>query len=208
MIIAIDGRAASGKGTLARRLAAHFGFAHLDTGVLYRAVAAELLWAGKDPHDTAAAAQAAGELSPETLDDPRLRSDEIGQAASVVAAQPMVRAALLDYQRAFATRAPGAILDGRDIGTVVCPNADVKIFVTANLDVRADRRHAELAEHGHSVDRDTVKRDLQARDARDESRTDAPMKKAEDAHLLDTTKLDIEAAFETAVTIIDSVKRL
>jgi len=208
MIIAIDGLAASGKGTLARRLAAHFGFSHLDTGTLYRAVAAQLLQAGEDPHDADAAARAASTISPAKLDDPRLRADETGKAASVVAAHPAVRAALLDYQRAFAKRPPGAVLDGRDIGTVVCPDADVKLYITANLDVRAERRYLELTDQGHRVDRNKVRWDLQARDKQDESRSEAPLKKAEDAHLLDTTKLDIEAAFETAVRIIDSTMRL
>lgn len=208
MIIAIDGPAASGKGTLARRLARHFGFSHLDTGVLYRAVAAELLRAGADLNDPAAAAETARTLDPATLEDPRLRSDQIGQAASIVAAQPAVRAALLDYQRKFAAKPPGTVLDGRDIGTVVCPDADVKFYVTASLEVRAERRYLELAAGGQQVDRQGVKRELRARDGRDEGRADAPLKIAENAHLLDTTNLDIEAAFETAVGIIDGAMRL
>ena len=208
MIIAIDGLAASGKGTLARRLAAHFGFSHLDTGALYRAVAAQLLRTGEDPHDAAAAARAASTISPAKLDDPRLRADEIGKAASVVAAHPAVRAALLDYQRAFAKRPPGAVLDGRDIGTVVCPDADVKLYRHREPGCQGRTPLSRIDGPRPPVDRNRVRRDLQARDARDESRADAPLKKAEDAHLLDTTKLDIEAAFETAVRIIDSTMRL
>ena len=207
MIIAIDGPAASGKGTLARRLAARFGFVHLDTGALYRAVAAALLDAGEDPDDEDAAVAAACSLDPATLDDPRLRSGEVGKAASVVAAMPRVRAALLEFQRDVAATEPGAVLDGRDIGTVVCPGADVKFYVTADLDVRARRRHLELASGGRPVEPDDVRRDLAARDERDRTRADAPMTIADDAYLLDTTNLDIEAAFEAAVSIVDGAKR-
>lgn len=203
MIIAIDGPAASGKGTLARRIARHYGFTHLDTGLLYRAVAARVLWDGGDPNDRRAALQAARRIDPALLDDPGLRSDEVGKAASIVAAMPDVRAALLDYQRSVAATPPGAVLDGRDIGTVVCPGADVKFYVTADISVRAERRYLELAAKGEAADSSEVLEDLKVRDARDSGRADAPLSLAEDAHLLDTTNLDIEAAFTAAVAIID-----
>ena len=203
MIIAIDGPAASGKGTLSRRIARHYGFTHLDTGLLYRAVAARVLWDGGDPNDSRAALQAARRIDPALLDDPDLRSDEVGKAASIVAAMPEVRAALLDYQRSVAATPPGAVLDGRDIGTVVCPDADVKFYVTADISVRAERRYLELAAKGDAADSSEVLEDLKVRDARDSGRADAPLSLAEDAHLLDTTNLDIEAAFTAAVAIID-----
>lgn len=203
MIIAIDGPAASGKGTLGRRLARHFGLVYLDTGALYRAVAWLVLSNGQDPRDEGAAVAAAGTIDPALLDDIRLRTAEVGQAASVVAAMPAVRAALLQYQRDVAATEPGAVLDGRDIGTVVCPEADVKFYVTAEMDVRANRRHAELTAQGRDLDPQAVAEDLAARDRRDQERTEAPLAISPDAHLLDTTNLDIEAAFRAAVDIID-----
>lgn len=207
MIIAIDGPAASGKGTLGRRLARHFGLVYLDTGALYRAVAAALLEAGIDPDNDAAAVAAAAAIDPAILGDPRLRTAEVGQAASIVAAKPEVRAALLQYQRDVAATAPGAVLDGRDIATVVCPDADVKFFVTADLEVRAQRRHVELTDGGQMIEQGAVMEDLSARDARDEARADAPLTLSEHAHLLDTTNLDIEAAFKAAVEIVDGTRR-
>ena len=203
MIIAIDGPAASGKGTLARRIARHYGYIHLDTGALYRAVAARVLWDGGDPNDKQTALDAAKRIDPDLLDDPGLRSDDVGQAASIVAAMPEVRAALLEYQRTLAATPPGAVLDGRDIGTVVCPDADVKFYVTADIAVRAERRYLELAAKGDAADSSEVLEDLKVRDARDSGRADAPLSLAEDAHLLDTTNLDIEAAFKAAIAIID-----
>jgi len=203
MIIAIDGPAASGKGTLARRIARHYGYIHLDTGALYRAVAARVLWDGGDPNDEQTALDAAKRIDPDLLDDPGLRSDDVGQAASIVAAMPEVRAALLEYQRTLAATPPGAVLDGRDIGTVVCPDADVKFYVTADIAVRAERRYLELAAKGEAADSTEVLEDLKVRDARDSGRADAPLTLADDAHLLDTTNLDIEAAFKAAIAIIE-----
>jgi cytidylate kinase len=202
MIIAIDGPAASGKGTLAKRVAAHFGFACLDTGLLYRAVARDVRARGGSLEDEAFAAQAARMLDIATLDDPDLRSPGAGDAASVVAKFPNVRAALLDLQRSFANQQPGAVLDGRDIGTVVCPDADIKIFVTADLEVRARRRFEELRRRGDPVTLAAVTEVLRLRDERDKSRESAPMRVAGDADLLDTTEMDIEAAFEAAVGLI------
>jgi cytidylate kinase len=202
MIIAIDGPAASGKGTLARRIAAHLGYPCLDTGLLYRAVARDVASRGCALDDETCAAEAAVRLDVATLDDPELRAPGAGDAASVVARLPQVRRALLELQRKFAARAPGAVLDGRDIGTVVCPDADVKIFVTAALEVRARRRYAELAERGEPVTLSGVTEVLRRRDERDAGRADAPMRAAPDAALLDTTDMDIEAAFEAAVGLI------
>ena len=202
MIIAIDGPAASGKGTLAKRIAAHMGYPCLDTGLLYRAVARDVVASGGSLDDEAAAAEAALALDPASLDDPALRMPGAGDAASMVAKVPAVRAALLDLQRAFARRPPGAVLDGRDIGTVVCPDADLKIFVTADVEVRARRRFEEMHRNGEAVTYDRVLEVIRRRDARDSSRPDAPMKAAEDAFLLDTTNLAIEAAFEAAVGLI------
>ncbi len=204
MIIAIDGPAASGKGTLARRLAEHFGLAYLDTGSLYRAVALQVLVNGSKPQDLDSALQAARELNASLLEDPRLRSGEIGEAASVVAAVPEVRAEMLEFQRQYAAAPGGAILDGRDIGTVVCPNADVKIFVIANSEVRAQRRFAELQARGEPVSLEGVQADLRARDARDQERAVAPLHPAADALLLDTSELDIETAFNKAVSMIEA----
>ncbi len=208
MIIAVDGPAASGKGTLAKRLAAHLGFAQLDSGLLYRAVAMAVLNAGGDPDDDAAALAAARALEPRDLDDPGLRGDKAARAASRVAVKPAVRAALLAFQRGFAATppeaAPGAVIDGRDIGTVVCPEASVKIFVTASPEVRAERRHKELLQQGAKSIYAQVLRDLRERDARDSRRNAAPMIAARDAFLLDTTNLDADAAFAAALGFVTS----
>ena len=204
MIIAIDGPAAAGKGTLARRLARHYGLAYLDTGALYRAVGLALRRAGKDLDDEAAAAAAARDLDLALLEDPELRSAGAGEAASKVAAIPAVRDALLELQRRIAATPPGAVLDGRDIGTVVCPDADVKLFVTASPEERARRRWLELTARGESVSQEDVLEQVRARDARDSRRDVSPLKPASDAHLLDTSKLDIEAAFRAARDIIDA----
>lgn len=202
MIVAIDGPAASGKGTLARRLAAHLGYGCLDTGLLYRAVARDVAALGFRMDDPWAAVAAARALNPESLYDPDLRSAAAGDAASIVARIPAVRAALLAYQRAFARREPGAVLDGRDIGTVVAPDADVKIFVTASPEIRARRRYAELQDRGADVAYDAVLADILARDARDADRAVSPLVVAADAMLLDTSNLSIEAAFDAAVGLI------
>lgn len=207
MIIAIDGPAASGKGTLAKRIGEHFGYPVLDTGLLYRAVARDVLRAGKALEDGGAAMAAARALDPATLADADLRGAAAGDAASIVARMPEVRAELLTYQRNFARQSPGAVLDGRDIGTVVCPDADVKIFVTATPEVRAKRRFLELQTRwleGAPVPPtfEIVLDDILARDARDAERAAAPMKMAADADLLDTSDLDIEAAFDAAVGLI------
>lgn len=203
MIIALDGPAASGKGTLARRLAAHYGISHLDTGLLYRAVAAALIASGHALDDDKAGVDAAGALDLSALDRDRLSTHAIGEAASRVAVLPAVRAALLDAQRRFASQPAGAVIDGRDIGTFVCPEADVKFFVTASLDERSRRRTREIQSRGQHAVIDDVRLDLERRDARDAERADAPMKMADDAHLLDTTDLDIETAFKRAVDIVD-----
>jgi len=202
MIIAIDGPAASGKGTLARRIAVRFGLNHLDTGLLYRAVARDVARRGGRLEDAAAAAAAARALDPGTLDDPGLRSPEAGEAASIVARFPEVRDALRQLQRDFAQRPPGAVLDGRDIGTVVCPDADIKIYVTATPEVRARRRYLELQSRGEPADYALVLADIRRRDERDAGRQASPMRPAPDAFLLDTSNLDIEAAFDTAVGVI------
>jgi CMP/dCMP kinase len=206
MIIAVDGPAASGKGTLARRLAEHYGLAYLDTGSLYRAVALAVLKCGKSPHDQAAAAQAAGRLDRGAIADEEIRQAGLGEAASIVAAFPAVREQMLGLQRTIASVPPGAVLDGRDIGTVVCPNADVKLFVTASPQVRARRRMEELTARGEPANLDEVLQWLLERDRRDETRPVAPLKLAPDAHLLDTSDLDIEATFQAAVSIIDRHK--
>jgi cytidylate kinase len=202
MIIAIDGPAASGKGTLAQRIAQHFGYAWLDTGLLYRAVARDVLASGAAATDKAAAIAAAGHLDPATLRDPGLRRREMDEAASIVAAIPEVRALVLDYQRQFARRKPGAVIDGRDIGTVVCPEAQIKIFVTADPKVRAARRYKELIAKGEQVTEADVLETILARDRRDRERAISPLIAAADAILLDTTNLDIEQAFEAAVGLI------
>ena len=202
MIIAIDGPAASGKGTLGRRLAEHFGFAHLDTGLLYRAVARVLLDRGFALADREAAAHAALTLDVSHLDDPRLRGAEMGEAASVISAYQPVRDALLAFQRGFAGQPPGAVLDGRDIGTVVCPHADVKLFITATPEERARRRHQEVLSRGETVDYDTILADIRRRDERDINRSTAPLKPAPDSLLLDTTHFDADAAFRAALDLV------
>ncbi|WP_183177709.1 (d)CMP kinase [Azospirillum sp. OGB3] len=208
IVIAIDGPAAAGKGTLSKRVAQAYGFAHLDTGALYRAVGVSVLRAGGDPADAEAAARAARALRPDDgiLNDPALRNDEAAQAASKVAVVPAVRAALLDFQRRFAATppggAPGAVLDGRDVGTVVCPNADAKLFVTASVEVRAERRLKELRERGIPAIPSDVLEDMKARDARDSQRTVAPLLPAADAFVLDTSALDADQAFAAATAFI------
>jgi cytidylate kinase len=193
--IAIDGPAAAGKGTISKAVAAHFGFAHLDTGLLYRAVGAKVM-TGSD------AIEAAVGLRAEDLDVDGLRTAEVAQAASKVAVIAEVRAALLDFQRAFARRAGGAVLDGRDIGTVICPQAEVKLFVTASAEVRGKRRYDELVGRGDTVTLDDVIEDVRARDARDMERVEAPLKPAEDAHVLDTSALSISDAVAQAIAAI------
>jgi cytidylate kinase len=195
--IAIDGPAAAGKGTISRAVAAHFGFAHLDTGLLYRAVGMRML----DGADPVVAAQA---LTQHDLERSGLRSADAAQAASKVATIPEVRAALLDFQRAFARRAGGAVLDGRDIGTVICPEAEAKLFVTASPEVRATRRHAELRASGSDMPYDAVLADVLERDARDSDRSTAPLIAADDAVLIDTSTMDIDAAVAAAIAAIDA----
>jgi cytidylate kinase len=204
MIIAIDGPAASGKGTLAKRIADHYGLSHLDTGMLYRAVARQMILAGDDLGDPAAAQRMARALDPSAVDEPALRSRNMGEAASVVAQYPGVRAALLEAQRNFAAARSGAVVEGRDIGTVIFPSAEVKIYVTADLRERARRRYKELAGRGEAISEQAVFDDLEKRDRRDQSRQTAPLSMAKDAHLLDTTKMDIETAFVAAVRLIDA----
>jgi cytidylate kinase len=206
MIVAIDGPAASGKGTIARRIAAVYGLHHLDTGLLYRAVAKAMLDAGYPPDDPTRATAAAIALDPTKFEDNALKLQAITEAASVVAAIPQVREALMNYQRGFATKPPGAVLDGRDIGTVIAPGADVKLFVVATPEVRARRRVLELRARGEEADEKEVLADLLRRDERDSRRTAAPLKAAPDAHLLDTTLLGIDAAFRAAVDIIEAVR--
>jgi len=206
IVVAIDGPAASGKGTLARRLAERFGFAQLDTGALYRATALLVLDAAGDPADPAMAEAGARRVDPRMLADPRLRGDAVAAAASVVAAIPEVRLALLGLQRDFAAHPPmparGAILDGRDIGTVVCPEADVKLFITASTEARAARRVKELREQGAPAIYENVLQDLNERDARDSSRRTAPLMAAPDAHIIDTTTLDADVVFERACDFV------
>ncbi len=201
LVIAIDGPAASGKGTLARRIAQTFGLAHLDTGLLYRGVGARCLAEG-NLADEAASAAAARALDISTLDPDDLRSAEIGEAASVVAARPAVRAALFELQQRFADQPGGAVLDGRDIGTVICPYARVKLFVTATPEVRAERRYRELLARGAQTTFEDVLADIRVRDARDSGRASAPLVMAEDATLLDTTTLGIEQAFAAAMAVV------
>ena len=206
MIIAVDGPSAAGKGTLARALAGRLGFAHLDSGLIYRAVAAKVEVAEADPGFAEAALRAAEALSAADLERPGLRGERIGHLASKVAVIPEVRAALLAFQRGFAAHPPGgaegAVLDGRDIGTVVCPDADLKLFVTASTEERARRRHKELRERGEESIYARVLQDLQTRDARDSERAVAPLRAAEDAIVLDTTELDSEAALAAAMDIV------
>lgn len=205
-IIAIDGPAASGKGTLARKLAAHYGLPHLDTGLLYRATARALLDEGLPLDDIDAAVEAARGLSLIDFDESRLRARDMGEAASVVAAMPAVRAALVDMQRAFAARPEGAVLDGRDIGTVICPAARVKIFVTASPETRAQRRALELAGRGEEVDYNAILEDVRKRDARDSERSAAPLKAAADAVTLDTSELDRDQVFAVALEIAERAR--
>src|SRR3954468_3136829 len=206
MIIAIDGPAASGKGTLGKRLAAHFGLRHLDTGLIYRAVAKAMLDAGHALDDRERAVAAAKALDPTKFSERELKGHAIGEAASVVSAVPEVRDALLAFQREFATAPPGAVLDGRDIGTVIAPDADVKIFVTAEPHVRAGRRAAELNAAGQPADEGAILGDILRRDERDRSRLIAPLVPAPDAHLLDTTHLDISAAVQAAIDLVEAAR--
>jgi CMP/dCMP kinase len=206
MIIAIDGPAASGKGTLGKRLAAHYGYRHLDTGVIYRAVAYVLISEGIDPHDEVRAVKAALELDPEKFGNPILKTQKVGEAASVVSAIPRVREALINFQRQFAADPPGAVLDGRDIGTVICPHADVKIFVMADPRVRARRRTLEARARGEDADEAAVLADILQRDERDKNRPVAPLKPAEDAYLLDNSNLDIEGGVRAAIDIVEAVR--
>jgi CMP/dCMP kinase len=206
MIIAIDGPAASGKGTLGKRLAAHYGLRHLDTGLLYRAVAQAVLESGHSLDDVARAVAVAQALDPTQFDEAALKSHAAGEAASVVSAIPEVRAALLRLQQDFAAAPPGAVLDGRDIGTVICPFADVKIFVTASSEVRAKRRAAEMRRLGQIADETAILADIRRRDERDSKRTVAPLKPATDAHILDTSDLDIDAVLQHAIAIVEKVR--
>src|SRR5215218_401951 len=206
MIIAIDGPAASGKGTLGKRLAAHYRLRHLDTGLLYRAVGKAMLDGGHDLADRHRAAATAKLLDPSTFDEAALKRHAVGEVASVVSAIPEVRSALLELQRDFAASPPGAVLDGRDIGTVICPDADVKIFVDAAPQVRAARRAAEFRASGQQVDEAEILADILRRDQRDRSRAAAPLIRAPGAHLLDTTHLDIDAAFRAAIEIIEATR--
>ncbi len=193
--VAIDGPAAAGKGTVSRAVAAHFGFAHLDTGLLYRAVGAKVL-------EGMTAEEAAETLKAADLENDQLRTNAVAEAASKAAAIPAVRAALVDFQRSFAMRAGGAVLDGRDIGTVICPDAQVKLFVTATTEVRAQRRFAELTGKGEDVTLEQVLADVEARDARDSARAEAPLKPADDAERMDTSTMDIDAAVARAIELI------
>ncbi|EUC00770.1 Cytidylate kinase [Rhizobium sp. CF080] len=204
MIIAIDGPAAAGKGTLSRQIADAYGFHHLDTGLTYRATAKALLDASLPLDDEKVAEKMAREVELAGLDRDILSSHAIGEAASKIAVMPSVRRALVEAQRAFSLRQPGTVLDGRDIGTVVCPDAPVKLYVTASADVRAKRRYDEIVGKGGEVDYDAIFSDVKKRDERDMGRADSPLKPADDAHLLDTSEMSIEAAFRAAKTIIDA----
>jgi cytidylate kinase len=204
MIIAVDGPAASGKGTIARALAREYGLPHLDTGKLYRAVGLAVRRAGGDPADAAFAEARALDLDAALLDEPDLMSSANAESASIVSAHPGVRAVLLDRQRAFAGQPGGAVLDGRDIGTVIAPHAHAKLFVTASPEVRARRRHAELLRSGDTRDFVTVLADIAARDARDSNRAAAPLHRADDAALLDTTELAIDAAVQRAIALVSA----
>lgn len=203
-IIAIDGPAAAGKGTLSRKIAEVYGFHHLDTGLTYRATAKALLDAGKPLDDEAIAEETALHLDLAGLDRSVLSRHEVGEAASKVAVMPAVRRALVTAQRAFSLREPGTVLDGRDIGTVVCPEAPVKLYVTASPEIRARRRYDEIVAGGGTADYEAIFADVKKRDERDMGRSDSPLKPAEDAHLLDTSEMSIEAAFQAAKAIIDA----
>lgn len=213
MIIAIDGPAASGKGTLSRKLAKHYGLAHLDTGSLYRKVAYLILQAGGDPADAATGVATARTIADHAVDENALRTEGVGAAASLVASNQAVREELKRFQRWFCANPPslpdgspsrGAVLDGRDIGTVICPDAPVKLFVTANAETRARRRNEETLKRGGKTTYEAALADIKARDARDSSRAVSPLKPARDAHLLDTTDLSIEAAFKAACALVDA----
>ena len=207
-VITVDGPSAAGKGTLARRLAAHFGFDFLDTGGLYRGVGLMVLRAGKDPADATAAVAAAEALKPDLLGDPALREEATSRAASIVAAIPGVRAAILNWQRDFAAKPPksgrGAVLDGRDIGTVVCPGAPAKLFITASVEARAQRRFKELQERGEKAIYARVLQDMQERDARDQGRSISPTKAAADAKIIDTSDLTADQVFDQALAFVAS----
>ncbi len=207
MIIAVDGPAAAGKGTLARGLARHYDFHFLDTGALYRMVGLAMLRAGTDPADEAAALKAAQQLKPDLTPEQELRSEDVGAAASIVAANLKVRQALLGFQRQFAARQPGAVLDGRDIGTVVCPDADVKFFITASPEVRAQRRHAELAERGEAPALSAVLAEIHARDERDRTRAHAPLIPARNAYVLETSTMTREEALAAAVAFVEKRRK-
>ncbi|KPH79723.1 (d)CMP kinase [Bosea vaviloviae] len=203
LVIAVDGPAASGKGTLARRLSAHYGLPYLDTGLLYRMVARAMLDAGHDIRDPDAAASLVSIFEESAFAEDTLRGREIGEAASVVAAMPAVRSGLIARQRQFAAQAGGAVLDGRDIGTVICPQAQAKLFVTATPEVRAARRHKELAGRGETATFEGILADIRRRDARDSGRSDAPLKAADDAVILDTSALTVEEAAAAAIAIVE-----
>jgi cytidylate kinase len=208
MIIAVDGPTASGKGTIAQRLAEHYKLKRLDTGALYRAVGLAVLDAGGDPENAAAAVAAAQALDLGAIDAYRIRSGAVGAAAAKVAAIPAVRLVLREAQRAFAHDPQGAAIDGRDIGTVICPDADVKLFVTASLPVRTERRLKELRARGETISFEDLQAQIAERDRRDTERKDSPLRQADDAHLLDTTTLDVEGAVAAAVAIVDRVQSL
>jgi cytidylate kinase len=205
-VIAVDGPAASGKGTISVRLGQAFGFPVLDSGLLYRGVAAKLLAEGGDLDDAAQAGEAAARLDVGALDDPALRTRAAGEAASRVAAHPEVRAALIAFQRAFAAREPGAVIDGRDIGTVIAPDAGAKLFITASPRARAERRFKQLAAAGEAITYAEILSDIERRDARDGERSAAPLRQAPDAVLLDTSKMDIETAFDAARRIVEAAR--
>src|ERR1700732_2066540 len=206
MIIAIDGPAASGKGTLGKRLAKHYGYRHLDTGVIYRAVAKALLDAGADLTNEVLAVSGALELDPEKFGDPVLKTQKVGEAASIVSAIPKVREVLRNFQRAFAADPPGAVLAARDLGPVICPAADVKIFVLADPRVRARRRTLEAKARGEDADEASVLADILQRDERDKNRPVAPLKPTADAYLLDNSNLDIEGGVRAAIDIVEAVR--
>jgi len=205
-VIAVDGPAASGKGTIAARLGEAYGLPVLDSGLLYRAVGVRVLEEGGDPNDQAAAAAVAFTLDPAAIDDPKVRSRQASEAASRVAVHHDVRVALREFQQSFAAQEPGAVIDGRDIGTVICPNAQVKIYVTASPQIRAERRWKQLAAAGESVTYDDILADIRTRDGRDAGREDSPMRPAEDAVLLDTSEMTIEAAFDAARRIVEAAR--
>lgn len=207
MIIAVDGPAAAGKGTLARGLARHYNYHFLDTGSLYRMVGVAVLAQGGDPRDVEAAVAAAKSLKPDLMHDHDLRSEKAGEAASIVAANLKVREALLGFQRDFAKRSPGTVLDGRDIGTVVCPDAEAKIFVTASPEVRAERRRAELADRGEAPEFDAVLAEIKSRDERDRSRIHAPLVPAKDAYVLETSAMTREEALKAAIKFVEGKKK-